>query len=152
MTKSISKINAISQTQRGLRGRRGGFTLLELITTMVLLGALMTMLVPLLAWTGAIRSATDHRELAVQESANLLEQLTARGWVELAQETADEFELSERAAGLLPGAVLAIDVAPVEIDLPAKRVSVELSWTNREGDRVAPVRLATVVFPPGGIE
>jgi prepilin-type N-terminal cleavage/methylation domain-containing protein len=132
--------------------RRTGFTLLELVTTLVLIGVLMAIVVPLLAWTGAIRVSTDHRELAIQESANLLEQLTTRKWESITQTSADELELSPQAKSSLPGATLQIEVAPAEIDLPAKRVTVALRWHNREGHTVPPARLTTLVFRQETVE
>lgn len=131
---------------------RTGFTLLELVTAMVLIGVLMATIAPLLAWTGAVRISTGHRELALHEAANLLERLTTREWDRITQESADEFKLSSQAVSSLPGASLTIVVVPAEIDLPAKRVSVEVNWHNREGDSVTPARLTTIVYRQGASE
>ena len=129
--------------------RRRGFTLLELVTALVLIGVLMATVVPLMAWTGAIRISNDHRELAVQETANLLERLTTQDWDRITQASADQLQLSEQVISSLPAASLTVEVVPAEIDLPAKRVTVELNWNNREGDSVTPARLMTVVYQQG---
>jgi prepilin-type N-terminal cleavage/methylation domain-containing protein len=127
------------------RSRRG-FTLVELIVTMVLLGTVMVTVVPLLGWVNIQRRAADVRLFAGQETANILERFTIRYWDEITQKSADKIEISDQTAQLLKELSLKVTVLEMDSELPSKRITVELSWNNRAGDRVTPARLTSFVY------
>ena len=131
---------------------RSGFTLVELIVTMVLLGVVMTTVVPLLGWVNVQRRAPDARLFAVQETANILERFTIRDWDEITQESADTIEISDHTAELLKEPSLKVTVQEMDSELPSRRISVELSWNNRAGDRVPPARLTSFVYRKSKLE
>ena len=125
---------------------RTGFTLVELIVTMVLLGVVMVTVVPLLGWVNIQRRAADTRLFAVQETANILERFTIRDWDKISQEAADKIEISDQTAQLLKEPSLKITVKEMDSELPSRRITVELSWNNRAGDRVTPARVTSFVY------
>ena len=125
---------------------RTGFTLVELIVSMVLLGAVMVTVVPLLGWVNIQRRAADTRLFALQETANILERFTIRNWDEMTQESAEKIELSDQTAQLLKEPSLEVTVQEMDSELPSRRITVELSWNNRAGDRVTPARVTSFVY------
>jgi len=125
---------------------RTGFTLVELIVTMILLGVVMTTVVPLLGWVYVQRRAADARLFAVQETANILERFTIRDWGEITQEAAEKIELSDQTAQWLKEPSLKVTVQEMDSELPSRRITVELSWNNRAGDRVTPARVTSFVY------
>ena len=126
--------------------RRGGFTLIEVVATTVMLGALMSMTVPLLHAVNAQRRHAAARQFAVQETANMMERFSARDWNDITPATAAKVELSETGKAMLRDASLTITVAPISAQPTSKRVHIELRWKNREGDFVVPVKLTTFVY------
>ena len=126
--------------------RSRGFTLLEVTITMTLLGAALAMFVPLLSRVNAVRRASAARRAALQEAHNILERFSARDWGDVNQKTADTERLSREAGQSLHEPQLKLTVTDVAGSPPGKRVAVEIRWKNREGDYVAPVRLATFLF------
>jgi Tfp pilus assembly protein PilV len=130
--------------------RRGGFSLLELVVTGVLLSVVMVSAVPMLAWVGLQRRAADQHQFALHEAANILERLTLEDWEHLTPESAEELTLSEQAQSYLPDAELAVTVAetvaePSDVP-PSKRLSVELRWRDPAGNMTPPVRLTTWLY------
>jgi prepilin-type N-terminal cleavage/methylation domain-containing protein len=125
---------------RGLANRRpvSGFTLIELMVAMMMLGSLMVTLVPLLSWVNAQRRAAAARQVAIHEATNVLERFTARDW--------DDVTLSADAAALLREPRLKVTVQLVEKQPISKRIAVELRWKNRVGDDLSPVRLTSFVY------
>ena len=123
-----------------------GFTLVELIVAMILLGAVMTTVVPLLGWVNVQRRAADARLFAVQETANILERFTIREWEKLTQESADTIGISDQTAQWLKEPSLKVTVQERDSQLPSRRITVELSWINRAGDRATPARLTSFVY------
>jgi len=129
----------------GARLRRGGYTLVEVVLSVVVLLSAMTVVVKLLGWVGLERREADRRSWAVQEVANVMERLTARPFDEITAEQAGRLTLSPSARQSLPEAELAVGVAE---DQPgagrsAKRIAVRLRWRGRAGEWEAPVRLTT---------
>lgn len=133
-------------TRRRPGSRRTGFTLIELIGTMVLLGAAMALTLPLLRTVNLQRRAADRRLIAVQESANLMERFSAREWNDVTQAAADGLALSNDGKRTLPDSVLKVTVESTASEPQGKRIRIELRWKNAHGDLVAPVRLTAVVY------
>lgn len=124
---------------------RRGMSLVELIVTLILLGAALGLMAPVLKSAAAQRRAADERQTALAEAASLLEALTARGWEGTSDELADSVELSPTTAAALRDAVLTVDVAD-EADPPeVRRITVEIRWAERSGT-ARPVRLRTWIF------
>ena len=129
--------------------RRRGFGLIELTITAIMALAAMAITVQLLGWVAAERRSVARRERALLEASNLLERLAARPWDALTADAARAVTLSAAARSALPGASLAIEVAPVA-DPEAKRVTVAITWRGRSGKAEAPARLVGWVYRRGG--
>jgi Tfp pilus assembly protein PilV len=127
-------------------GRRGAMLAEVAIGTIMVLIA-MTLTVKLLAYVGSQRRAAEHRQRAVQETANVLERITAYPYDEITAERARNWVLSPQAKQSLPGADLAVTIAEEHpgAGRSAKRIAVRLRWHGRSGDWESPVRVTTWV-------
>jgi type II secretory pathway pseudopilin PulG len=125
---------------RAVRTARGGFTVVELLMTTILVGAAVSIALPILSQVTLHSRTAAQREQALQAAANALERLTARPFDELTASAAAEAELPEEIARQLPEADLQVDIATAD-EGRAKRIQVRLSWTTRNGRRIAPIRL-----------
>jgi prepilin-type N-terminal cleavage/methylation domain-containing protein len=123
-----------------------GYTLLEMMTAMLVLGTATATIVPLAGWAQAQRRAAESRQIAVLEASNIIERISARPWDDVTPEAAAKEKLSPSAARALREPVLKVNVAAVKDDPVGKRVSLEIRWKNREGDYVSPVRLTRFLY------
>ena len=122
--------------------RRRGISLIELIAAAALLTVLLLVLAHVLALVSVQRRASDRRMLAVEEVANVMEQIAVREYEELLVDQPFEIPLSDAAQKSLPDAQLTIEISPTEMQPPTgKRITVELVWQNRAGQTNGPVRL-----------
>ena len=136
---------------------RRAFTLLEVSVAGVLLVALMAAAVQMLAWVAAERRASERRQWAMQEAANVMERITAQPWESLTSEDPDSgrlasVELSPHAQQMLPEAELHVTVASEPEQPDAKRLIVAVRWQRRPGEQPAQVRLTSWVYRRGGSE
>jgi prepilin-type N-terminal cleavage/methylation domain-containing protein len=129
-----------------------GFTLVELIACTVLLGTVMVTMTPLLAWVASARRDASQRQLALAEAANILERFAAEDWEAITAERTEALTLSQACREGLRDPALRVSVVESSTEPPSKRISVELDWQNRVGDRLSPVRLAAWVYRQGGTE
>lgn len=130
-------------------GQPRGITLLELIVSTILLGTVMLIAVPTLAWIGSEERQAEDREDALFEVSNVMEQITARPWDEISPARLQHVQPSEHLARQLSAARLSVSV--VEED-NSKRIIAELSWNERTGRPAAPVRITSWVYRSGGTE
>ena len=130
--------------------RRRGYSLLEIFVAGTVLAAVLVISVQLVRATAAQRQATGRRQVAVQETANLMERLVARPWAELTPEAARSVQLSAEVRQALPGADLAVDVAPAPGDAEAKTITVQLRWKDGAGQWLPPVRLVALRYRERG--
>jgi Tfp pilus assembly protein PilV len=121
--------------------QRNGFSLIELFAATVLTAALMALTLECVQLAHAVRRSGEQRSVAVQEANNLMEALFARPYDELNEADVSGVALSEPAAKRLPNGVLSVKVDEATDELPAKRIAIEIAWTDRAGNRTAPVRL-----------
>ena len=127
-------------------GRRQGFSIVEMIVSAILLGVVLTTTVPLLGWAAGQRHASRQRQFALNEVANVMEQLTLRSWETVTKQSAREIELSEPARAYLTDGRLTVAVSQPKGGPPAKRITVELSWKNRAGEFVSPASLTAWIY------
>jgi prepilin-type N-terminal cleavage/methylation domain-containing protein len=125
---------------------RGGapqraFTITESLVALVLLAAAAALMAQMLGSVAHQRRAADQQSLALQEAANLMEQLFAMPYAELTPERAADLTLSELARHQLPGARLEIAVTPSADEPAAKEVRVALRWLDRSGQYGVPLQL-----------
>jgi len=114
---------------------------------MVLLMIAMTLTVKVLDWVANERRASDRRERAIAEVANLMERITTYPYDQVTPELAGRMTLSGAARQSLPDAELTVEVAgnrDAAAARPAsKRIGIRLRWRNRSGEWDAPVRLTS---------
>jgi hypothetical protein len=115
----------------------------------MLLGAVMAIAIPSLGLVGHQRRAAERRQQAMLEVENLMERFTATGWNGVSAESAAQLKLAADVERQLPGAALQCTVTAQSSPLEAKRIQIELTWSNRAGESVAPVRLTTWVYRTG---
>lgn len=125
--------------------RRRGYGLIELTISSFVLIAAMSLMLTAATWVASERRGAGRRQVATQEAANLMERLAARPFAELTPETSRGLALSESAKAALPEGSLAVAIAEVGGDAPARRVSIEIRWRDKSGGRSAPVRLVAWV-------
>lgn len=129
------------------RGRRG-VTLFELVVAMVLLGAVGSSFVPVLRRVEQMRRNIGRHELALQGFQNVLDEVASLPWDRVTQPEAEQVLKSE--AERLDGAEWTVTVTNLDAELPARRITVAVTWPTPAGDRTTPVSLTTIVHQPGG--
>ncbi len=132
------------------RRRRFGGMIVELLVAMILLGTIVSTLMPLLMWVQAERRSSGLRQFAQQEVANTMEAISLAAWDDLTTEALSQRTLRAEANQVLKQARLEIAVKPEAEPVPARQVTVTLSWQNAAGDSVAPVRLTEWFYQTGG--
>jgi Tfp pilus assembly protein PilV len=132
-------------TARPNPNRRRGTLLVEVAMAGVLLMIAMTLTVKVTGLVALERRASERRQRAGLEAANLMERITAYPFDEVTPELAARMTLSPAAAQSLPNPELAVDVARSEPapGRSAKRIAIKLRWRGRDGEWVAPVRLTS---------
>ena len=129
------------------RWPRRGSLLVEMTIAAAMLSVAMVMTVQVLGYSGQQRRASDQRQRAMLEVANLMERITAEPFDEVTAERARRLKIAPAAAGSLPGAELAVEVAGANAAPGpgglAKRIAIRLRWKGRSGEWEAPVRLTT---------
>lgn len=126
------------------RRSASGFSLVELIVALVLLGTVMSIVVPALGWMGHLNRHSLQRQEAIQGLGNLMDELTSRPYEELTSEAAANVELPPALKDQLPGATLQVEIQ--EAEPKAKRIRLELGWNQRNGRPLAPMRLTAWVY------
>ncbi len=133
-------------------GRRAGFTLLELIVALLLLGAASAVLLPVLVTVSAQRRAAEQRQYALILAENLLDDLVARPWDDITQDSSAAVVAGVHAPDELQRLILPDLERVVKVthgsDALTKQVSLELRWRNRAGDFTRPIRLSAWKFAP----
>jgi hypothetical protein len=121
---------------------RRGFLIVEVTAGVLLLLAVLTMTVQLLAWSGGARREARRRQWALHESRNVLDLVAALPPEAITTEALAARKLGGRAERALPGGTLTLTADDLGAgDLPSRRVAVAISWRGRSGEPVAPVRL-----------
>ncbi len=155
-TRRPSPLRAHSQTdpkcQRGDCERpcaRRGFTLVELISTCILMGVVFSVSIPLLTVVAHERRTAEQRQFALQHATNLLERTLTRTWSELPVGNQELAAAPADVQTLLPGLDRQVDVRELTEEPRSKQVSVSIRWHGRSGELVAPIRLSAWVYPNG---
>lgn len=137
------------------RGRqRRGMSLIESAVALVLLGAVLVATAQVLQLSAAQYRAAERKRCALEAATTLLDRLTVRDFDAITQQNVAKLQLPEKTADCLDNPRLAVTVTsetqqPKSEQPPAKRVCVELNWTNLPSGRKDHVRLTTWVFQRG---
>jgi Tfp pilus assembly protein PilV len=132
-------------TARSNRPARRGSLLAEVTMAAVLLMIAMTLTVKVMGYAGIERRATERRQRALLEVANLMERITAYQFDEVTSGRAGRMTISDEARRSLPDPELVVDVAekPPGVGRRAKRIAISLRWRGRSGEWERPVRLTS---------
>jgi prepilin-type N-terminal cleavage/methylation domain-containing protein len=135
-------------SHRHPRPNRRGFTLLELMLALMLLGLFAALLAPLLLASARERRTAVQEQLALQLAANQLERSTQADWSELDQYAmATAVPVPENIARWLPGVERTVQATATG---DGRRIVVTVTWDQRPGVPHKPVVLEGWSFATGG--
>ncbi len=126
---------------------RRGFTLVELISTCVLLGVVFSVSIPLLVTVARERLSAEQRQFALQHAANLLERAVVQDWSELPPGEQTLTAAPSDVVAMLPGLERQLTVTELSEVPRSKQVAVSIRWQGRAGKVVAPLALSAWVYP-----
>lgn len=135
-----------SRARRGGRPR-GGYTLIELALSLLVLLAAMGVTVRVLGWVGKDRRAADRRQWAVQTAGNVMERVSAGPFEKVTTGEANTIAAAAGAGRVLPDAAWEVAVDEVKEPAPGKRVTLRLRWRETGLGLSGPVRLTAWVYP-----
>lgn len=125
---------------------RRGYLLVELAAATALLGTMLLIMVPAVGWIAHERQSLDRRAVALQEAANLLDELTSLPWAAITPERVQASRMSAEAEAILSPAKLEIALDEPADDPAAKRLCVTLRWQGSHGLDDGPVRLTAWTY------
>ena len=126
---------------------RRGFTLVELISTCVLLGVVFSVSIPLLVTVARERLSAEQRQFALQHATNLLERAVVQDWSELPPGEQTLTAAPPDVLAMLPGLERQLTVTELSDEPRSKQVAVSIRWQGRAGHPVAPLALSAWVYP-----
>ena len=128
--------------------RRRGFTLVEAVVSMTLLGAVLATIVPLARTASGQWRRTEARRVAVLEASNALERMTADPAAAPAVGEERTVSLPEDWPAGWREPTLTVQAVAITGDVPGRRLDATLAWTDPEG-RPASVRQSAFLFGEG---
>ncbi|MEX2113398.1 MAG: hypothetical protein WD845_09445 [Pirellulales bacterium] len=134
-----------------MQDTRRGVMLLEALVAGLLLAVMLGLVLRALSVTAIERRRVDHRAIALQEAAGVLERATALSWDDLDPQRLARIQLSPTVDDLLPQPTLVWTVTPDESQPGAKRIRVDLAWRDLRGQQPASVRLNYWAYAPAEI-
>jgi prepilin-type N-terminal cleavage/methylation domain-containing protein len=127
--------------------RRKGFTIVEMVVALFVLGVAMALTARMLSASGRQRDALESQTIALIEAGNLMESIAAEEWEAITPNLAASLVLSSAAVQNLTDPRWEIDVRQATEPV-AKRVTIRLHWGDRTGQPNPPVRLTAWMYPP----
>jgi type II secretory pathway pseudopilin PulG len=124
---------------------RGGFTIIEMIGTCLLLGILFSMTIPMLLLVARERRSAEQRQFAMQQAANLLERATKRDWSDLEPGELSIPDPDRDLQAVLPGLQQTLVVKQLADEFDSRQIIASIRWQNRAGELVSPLRLSAWV-------
>ena len=142
--------SALQFEKKRTRRSRDGITSLELIVSMILIAMLISAIMPMVRWADHQKRESERRTLATEIVTNQLEELSVKTYEELTEVDASLLELTDEQVRVLPESELTLNVKSTSAEPVGKQIRLSLSWTNSAGQPARPVKLTTIVYPPGG--
>ena len=124
---------------------RGGFTIIEMIGTCLLLGILFSMTLPMLLVVARERRSAEQRQFALQQAANLLEEAVQRDWSDLQPGELKVPDPANDLQAVLPGLQQKLVVKQLADEFDTRQIIASIRWQNRAGELVSPLRLSAWV-------
>jgi len=130
------------------RGRRRGSLMVEAAASVMMLAIAMTLTLKVVGWVALEHRATDRRQLAMTEAANLMERLTTTPYDELTPDRVKTIALSSETKASLPDPALHLEVNGDDASggKGSKKISLRIQWRNRADGWDAPLRLTSWVY------
>ncbi len=129
--------------------RRSGASLIEMIVSCVLLGAVLVTAAPLMGWVSAERRAADQRQFALLQATNLMESIGRMPWDQISTESLGNLSLSAETTQFLKAGELTVELQQQEGPPVSKRVTVRITWNDRAGQRLSPAELSAWFYHTG---
>lgn len=123
-----------------------GFTITEVVVSMILLGTVVGIVVPLTKRAIDQREQAQIRRAALIEVSNALERVVADPPAGPKLEEVREMPLPERLSSQLRDPHFAITAVPLENTAKGRRFDAELTWLEPNGRRSSPIRLSAFAF------
>ena len=121
--------------------KRGGFTILEMIGTCLLLGILFSMTIPMMLLVARERRSAEQRQFALQHATNLLEAARTRDWSDLEPGELTVPDPDRDLQAVLPGLQQTLVVKQLAGEIDSRQIIASIRWQNRAGELVSPLRL-----------
>jgi Tfp pilus assembly protein PilV len=145
-------------------GERRGITVLEVAASAMLLGVVVTTAAQLVQWSVALHQAALKRRCALEAATTVLDRITSRDWSAINSQTVKDTPLPPETKEFLGSPLLSATVTDESTTdkaatnrsapnaagrLRSNKVSVEISWGQRDDKQTQKVQLTTWVFEPG---
>jgi prepilin-type N-terminal cleavage/methylation domain-containing protein len=120
---------------------RAGFTMLELVAALLILGAIMALVAQVAQWSMLERGRLSARQAALETATNLLESARAMPWENLTAAWAAAQGLPTEVDALPLGSKLLVRVEADKLSQRTKRVTVQVLVPMYPGQPEATVEL-----------
>lgn len=127
-----------------------GATIIEVSVALVVLVAAMLALAQMVALAARQRRLTEARRLAMEEVANQAERVAALPWDKVQPGEFTTWEPSADLTASLPAAKCEVEVTAEPGPPAARRVRLEVHWTDATGQAAPPVGLTLWRFAEEG--
>ncbi len=121
-----------------------------MIVAIAVLGAVVTTSALLVQWTARLHRLALKKRCALEAATTLLDRINARPWSSISAQSVKELKLPAEAQRFLEDPKLGVDMRDEAGPPRGKRISVDVSWSERPGERLQHVKLTSWVFEPGG--
>jgi hypothetical protein len=125
----------------------------------MLLGVVVTTAAQVVQWSAGLHQAALKRRCALEAATSVLDRITLRDWSAVTSQMVKDTPLPPETKEFLGNPQLSVTVSdesgaensPPNKDgrLRSKKISVEISWAQRDDKRAQKVQLTTWVFEPG---
>jgi hypothetical protein len=121
--------------------------MLEIVAAAAIFAVIAAVLVPAIGGVAEVREAAAQHQLAVIETANLMERIAAlRAEGPLTAQQLDGLSLSAEVRDRLVEPQLKVSVDEIGGSLPARALTIEISWEDQHGQRGVPVQVVTFLY------
>jgi hypothetical protein len=121
---------------------------MEAIAAAALLAVALALVIRAAGGTALERRRMEHRAIALQEIAGVMERAAALPVADVSAETLNRIQLSQQIGDLLPHPQLTWTVAQDEATPDARHIRAELTWQDLRGTQPASMHLDYWAFMP----
>ena len=124
------------------RSRRG-VGVVELMAGMAMMTTTIVLVAQVYVLVERASRIAERRQIAAVAAANVMERVAGVPWDQLDQSVVEDWQLPPDARSSLPRSTLKIQITTHQDALAAKRVEVEVSWSETHGTQTSWTRLVT---------